>query len=266
MSPGVDPPKGSYTFAANVSAPAIFDVMVHYFHARGWNRIASLTTADATGQLADERLAAEVSRPENKGTQIVAQEHFAPADLTVAAQISRIKAATPQVLVAWAIGTPFVTVLRGLADAGYNDIPILASNAGMTYEQMKQWGPYLPQQLYFTGTPYLAGVTPPAQAKPLQEFYSVTKDVGLKPDMLTGLIWDPALIVLAALQRLGTSATAEQIHTYIEGLNGFPGIYGVYNFSNGDQRGIGEKELIIMRWDAKKNTWTTVSKADGVPL
>jgi branched-chain amino acid transport system substrate-binding protein len=265
ISPGVDPAKGSYSFSANVSAPAIFDSMVHYFHARGWNRIATLTTADATGQLADERLVAEVSQPENKGTQIVAQEHFAPADLTVAAQLSKIKAANPQVLVAWAIGTPFVTVLRGLGDAGYN-IPIAASNAGMTYEQMKQWGPYLPQQLYFTGTAYLAGITPPALAKPLQQFYSVTKDVGVKPDMLTGLIWDPALIVVSALQQLGTSATAEQIHSYIEGLKNFPGIFGVYDFSGGDQRGIGEKTLFMMRWDAQKNTWTTVSGVGGVPL
>ena len=265
MSPGLDPPKGSYSFAASVSGPDIFSAMVHYFHSKGWNRIATLTTSDATGQQADQRLGGAVALPENKGTQIVDQEHFAPTDLTVAAQVARLKAATPQVLIVWVIGTPFVTALRGLSDAAF-DVPVVGSNSNMIYDLMKQWAPYMPSQLIFSGPGFLGGVVPRAQAGAVRQFYSVSKDVGVTPDFGLALSWDPALIVVAALRQLGTSATADQIHAYIEKIHDLPGILGVYDFTNGEQRGLTQKDLTIMRWDAKKAQWVAISRAGGEPF
>jgi branched-chain amino acid transport system substrate-binding protein len=265
LSPGLDPVKGSYTFAASVSGPDIFSAMVHYFHSKGWNRIATLTTSDATGQQADQRLGGAIALPENKGAQLVDQEHFAPTDLTVAAQVARLKAAAPQVLIVWVIGTPLVTALRGLSDAAF-DVPLVASNSNMIYDLMKQWTPYLPSQLIFSGPGFLGGTIPRAQAGAVRQFYSVTKDVGVKPDLGLALSWDAALIVVAAYQQLGTGATAEQIHTYIEGLHHFPGILGVYDFTTGDQRGLTQKDLTIMRWDAKRDGWIAISKAGGEPF
>ena len=265
MSPGLDPPKDSFSFAASVSGPDIFSAMVHYFHSKGWNRIATLTTSDATGQQADQRLGGAIALPENKGTQIVDQEHFAPTDLTVAAQIARLKAAAPQVLIVWVIGTPFVTALRGLSDAAF-DVPVVGSNSNMIYDLMKQWAPIMPAQLIFSGPGFLGGTIPRAQADAVRQFYSVSKDVGVKPDFGLALSWDPALILVAALRQLGTGATAEQIHAYIEKVHNFPGILGVYDFTNGEQRGLTQKDLTIMRWDAKKDQWDAISKAGGEPF
>jgi branched-chain amino acid transport system substrate-binding protein len=265
LSPGLDPVKGSYTFAASVSGPDIFSAMVHYFHSKGWNRIATLTTSDATGQQADQRLGGAMALPENKGTQLVDQEHFAPADLTVAAQVSRLKAAAPQVLIVWVIGTPLVTALRALSDAAF-DVPLVASNSNMIYDLMKQWTAFLPSQLIFSGPGFLGGTIPRAQAGAVRQFYAVTKDVGVKPDLGLALGWDAALIVVAAYQKLGTAATAEQIHAYIEALHDFPGILGVYDFTTGNQRGLTQKDLTIMRWDSKRDNWIAISKPGGEPL
>jgi branched-chain amino acid transport system substrate-binding protein len=265
MSPGLEPVKGAYNFAASVGGPDIFAAMVRYFHKKGWNRIATITTSDATGQQADQRLGGALSTPENKGVTLVDQEHFAPSDLTVSAQVARIKAASPQVVVAWVIGSPFLTVLRGFSDAAF-DVPIFASNSNMIYDQMKSWGPYLPSQLLFSGPGFLGGATSRAQVEPVRQFYSVTKDTGVTPDFALALGWDPALIVISALQKLGTNATAEQLHNYLEGLRGFPGILGVYDFTAGDQRGLSQRDLTIMRWDAKKKEWVAASKPGGEPL
>jgi len=265
ISPGVRAPKDSFTFSASVGTQDTIHALARFFHARGWNRIATLTTTDATGQQADQAIGEALAAPENTGMQLVAQEHFAPTDVTVAAQIAKIKAAKPDALIAWAIGLPFGTVLRGLTDAGY-DLPVAASNSAMTYEQMKQWGPYLPRRLYFPGVPFLAGMAQNAQAKAaLQLFYSVTKAAGIKPDFQTGLAWDPALIVVSALRRLGTDATAEQIRDYIEKLRRFVGIAGTYDFTDGSQRGLSIKDVVVMRWDSTKNDWVAVSKLGGAP-
>jgi branched-chain amino acid transport system substrate-binding protein len=265
MSPGVEPARGSFIFSSSVSGPDIFSAMVHYFHKKGWNRIATLTTSDATGQQADERLGGAVSLPENKGVQVVDQEHFAPTDLSVSAQVARLKAAQPQVIVAWVIGTPFVTGLRSLSDAAF-DAPIFASNSNMIYDQMKQWASIMPSQLLFSGPAFLGGVTPRTQSAAVNQFFSVTKNVGVIPDFALSIAWDPALILTAALRQLGTGATAQQIHDYIENLRSFPGILGVYDFSTGNQRGLTQRDLTIMRWDSKKSTWVAVSKPGGEPM
>jgi branched-chain amino acid transport system substrate-binding protein len=265
QSPGLDPVKGSYSFATSISGPDIFSAMVRYFHKRGWNRIATLTTTDATGQQADQRLGGAVALPENKGVEVVAQEHFAPNDLTVTAQVARIKAANPQVLISWVIGTPFNTTLRGLSDAGF-DIPVVASNSNMIFDQMKTLAPILPQQLFFSGPGFLGGQIPRSQAKVVHDFFSVTKDVGVTPDFALSLGWDSAAIVISALRSLGTNATAQQIHDYIEGLHGFAGILGIYDFTTGDQRGLTQRDLTIMRWDAKKLEWVAVSRPGGQPF
>jgi ABC-type branched-subunit amino acid transport system substrate-binding protein len=262
ISPGVHAAPNSFTFAASVATADVIRALTRYFHAQGWNRIATLTTTDVAGQQADQSIAEAVGLPENSGAQIVDQEHFTATDVTVAAQIAKIKAASPQVLFAWVIGTPFGTALRGIADAGY-DIPVGASNADMTLDQMKQWGPYLPTQLFFPGVPFLAGMTPTRSKAALQLFYSVTKDTGLNPDFQTGIAWDPALILTSTLRELGPDASPDQIRDYIEKLHDFAGISGLYDFRDGNQRGLSQKDVVVMRWDAAKNNWVGVSKPGG---
>ena len=78
------------------------------------------------------------SRPENKDITVVDRAHFNTTDVSVAAQIEHIKAANPQVLIAWSTGTPIATVFKGIVQAGL-DIPIATTNGNMTYAQMTQY-------------------------------------------------------------------------------------------------------------------------------
>ncbi len=67
---------------------------------------------------------------------IVAHEHFKGEDLSVAAQMTKIKAAGPDVLVGWTTGTPFGTVLRNMSEAGLG-IPILTTAGDLSDAQMR---------------------------------------------------------------------------------------------------------------------------------
>ena len=67
-------------------------------------------------------------------------------------------------------------------------------------------------------------------------------------------------IAVDALRHLGTNATADQIHDYVEGLHGFAGIQGVYDFRNGDQRGLGDAANALFRWDAVKNDFVLAAR------
>lgn len=52
---------------------------------------------------------------------------------------------------------------------------------------------------------------------------------------------------------------------YIVNLHDYIGINGVYDFRDGSQRGLSEHNLMIMRWDIDKNTWSAASGLGGAP-
>ena len=262
LIPAIHPPRG-YVFSASVDTKDMIGTLVRYFRERGWTKIARVTTNDASGQDADDAFAATMALAENKDVTIVANERYNIADVSTAAQFARIKAAGAQGIIIWATGTPFGTALHGLRDSGL-EVPVAASNANMIYGQMKQYADFLPKELYFEGVGYLSGLGSPAEHAAQTEFLQTIKTAGILPDFQTGMAWDPALIIVDALRKLGPNASAAQLQAYIEKLGDFPGISGRYDFRDGSQRGLSQKDLVIMRWDDTAKTWTTASGPGGV--
>jgi phenylpropionate dioxygenase-like ring-hydroxylating dioxygenase large terminal subunit len=137
LSPAVHPPAGSYVFSSSVSTEDLVKALARYFRMRSWKRIGLVTSNDTTGQDLDRQIESVFGLPENKGIHLVAHEHFTTSDLSVAAQMSRIKAAAPDVVLTWSTGTPFGTLLHGISDVGI-DVPIAAVSSNQTYAQ---WDP-----------------------------------------------------------------------------------------------------------------------------
>lgn len=254
LTPGVTPPKGGYAFSTSISTGDLIVKTFEFFRKRGWRRIATLTTIDATGQDADDHFSEALALPANKGTEIVARQHFTNSDVSLAAQIARIRAAKPDVLIAWTTGPSIGTVFQNLVQAGY-DVPVLTTNANQTHLQMSQYRDILPKELYFPGVIFVTGEMQRKNAAALRAFYDACKEMGVKPDLQVGFAWDPALIIIDALRHLGPSPTSEQIRNYIEQLHGFAGINGIYDFRDGSNRGLGIGDAFIVKWDAARDTW-----------
>jgi len=268
LSPAIHPKAGSFTFSSNVSTGDYAIAFYRYFRAQNWKRIALITSTDASGQDADTGFDAALQLPEFKdsGLAIVSHEHFSIADLSVSAQMARIRAANPQVVICYSPGTPFGTLLQGVREAGLDKLPIATGTANMTYAEMKQYAQFIPPTLLFPGLPYLGHQADSAKEKQVQDtFYDAFKPLGIVPDLIQSFSWDPASIVVDALRAVGPDATADQVRLYIEGLHDYIGINGVYDFRDGSQRGLTEKNLMIMRWDIDKGTWSAVSGLGGAP-
>ena len=263
LSPGLQPAKDSYTFSVSVASSDMIGVALHYFRDRGWHRIARLTTTDATGQDADAAFAKWMALPENKDLTIVADEKFNVSDIGTAAQMARIKAALPQVVVVWATGTPMGTALRAYADAGLG-VPMFVSNSNMTTAQAKQYAEIVPQEYYSAAPGYVAHIAPSADSKRAQDVYfNSIASAGIANDYVAGIVWDAALIVTNALQKNGTKATASQIRDYISHLSNLPGISGTYDFTDGSQRGLSANNVMVMRFDRVSMTWRSASNFGG---
>ena len=265
LSAGMHPERGTYVFTYSASTTELIAVNVRYLRDRGLKRIAILTSIDASGQDGEHGIDAALAAPDNAGMTVVAREHYNVSDLSVAAQISRIKESGAQALIAWGTGTPIGTVFHGIQDSGL-DIPVSVSASNLLYVQMKAYANILPKEMISAGLPCIALDSLPAGAvkTAVSQYIDAFKAVGIRADLSQSIAWDPALIVLSAFKKYGANATAAQIKDYVSTLHGFAGANGMYDFRTGDQRGLtAATSGIMVRWDPAKDTWVAISKFGG---
>jgi len=269
LSPGFHPAAGGYAFSASSSSYDQIAALVRYYRLKGWTKLAALSGTDATGQDADRALEQILAMPENAGVKIVEHQHFNPTDVSVAAQMERIKASGAQALIAWSTGAPVATVFKGAIQAGL-DIPIAPSSGNQTFAQMAQYADFLPKQFVVPSAlyPEHAGVLQldPRMEALQQEMYAILKERNLRADNMVATSWDAGLIVVAGLRKLGPGATAQQLRDYIAGLTDFPGVDGIYDFKTYPERGLGPDSSAIMRFDVEGKRWVWLSKPGGAPL
>jgi branched-chain amino acid transport system substrate-binding protein len=268
FSPGISPAPGGYVFSSSVSTKDLAGGLLHYAGRRGWKRIALINSTDATGQDGARNFKSLVGTGDHSSVEIAADAQFNPTDVSVAAQIERLKGANPDLLVAWSTGGPIGTVFKAIRDAGLT-VPVATTDGNMTNAQMTQYAAFLPKELYIPSpnwpqSPRRSGSPDADAAKGV--FFKAFEGSGIKPDAPSTFAWDPALLVVEALRKLEPDATADDLRSYLVDLQGFAGVNGLYDFKRAPNRGLDESSVVVTRWDANAGGWTTVSQPGGNPL
>ena len=111
MSPVVRPPAGSFMFTVLQTTDDYLDVCLRYAEARGWHKIAVITTTDASGQDFDATLDRVMAKPEHRGETIVSHDHYGISDISVSAQVAHIKNSGADAMFGWSAGTAFGTLV-----------------------------------------------------------------------------------------------------------------------------------------------------------
>jgi len=266
MSPGMRPPAGSYMFSIGVNTQTLISVAFNYFRAKGWTRIATITSTDATGQEIEQGFDAALARPENAGLTIAARTRFNITDVSVSAQTERIRAAEPQVVIAWSTGSAIANIFKGLIQAGV-DVPVVTTTGNMVNSVMTQFAGFLPKQLLVPVTAYLPhegqyALDPRVEARQ-QEFFTIANTNKLPIDYMAAGVWDTLLMVTDALKALGPDAKAPQVKEWMTSQTAWAGMNGLYDFTKVPQRGLDAKDAIITRWDAAGGKWVPVSLPGG---
>lgn len=269
FSPGIHPPDGSYMFSIGVSTHDLVKTLFHYFKLRGWTRVASITSTDATGQDIEAAFSEALKDPENQGVQLVERARFTVGDISVASQIAQIKAADPQVLVAWSTGGAIANVFKGVLQAGLN-IPVATTNGNQANLVMTRFADFLPKELYvptsvFPEHPATLKLDPRVEAKQAI-FYKAMHKAGLPIDYMAAGVWDTTFMVVDALRKLGDKASAAQVRDYLASQNDLAGINGIYDFKDVPQRGLDTRNALVTQWDSATRSWKVVSAPSGVPL
>lgn len=264
------PPFGSYVFSAALGFGSAAQATLNYIESKGWTRIAFLDSTDTSGHSADLAFQAALKMPQYKNLQVVTWQHFAVSDVSVAAQMSVITSKNPQILIAFATGAPFGTVVKGVVNSGFSK-PVLTDDGNMTYAELDRF-PTMPSGgLYMSSGAWDAANVLTGKEKAVdQQFLDLMKQAGIKPDVGSVLPWDPVSIVVSALKKYGVNATGKQIHQYIESQTDYPGVMGMYNFSlntiDSRQRGLSTASDFIYKWISSSKGWQVVSHAGGKTL
>jgi branched-chain amino acid transport system substrate-binding protein len=263
----IHPPKGAFAFSGNPSTKDFTAVGLRYLMAKGVRKLALLTSTDTSGQDGEQVALENLRLPEFRDLQLVANEHFGVADISVTAQLARIKAAGAQAVDAWTTGTPFGTVLRAVAESGWDGI-VMTNGANQSRIQMEQYASFLPRDLIICTAPvYAIGQVPAAVRLARATWLDSMHQVGVAdPDLTHFSAWDPAIIVVNALRARGTDVTAAQLRDYMENLHDVSLTNGIYDFRRGDQRGIDPRASVVVTWDKGKREFVTISRPGGLPL
>ena len=266
LSPGIYPAAGGFMFSSSNATKDLAAAQLRYFRSKGLVRLASITSTDASGQDFARNLKDLLALPENKDVQFVAETTFNPTDVSAAAQIERIKGANPQALIAWSTGAAIGTVFKAVQDTGL-DIPVATTDGNMTYASMDRYADILPKELLIPSPEWPQGTLRdvPAGVLAAKTDFFAAFPAPTKPDAASSFAWDPALIVVTALDRLGPSASAEQLRAELAGLKDVPGVNGVYDFVAHPQRGLDDSNVVITRWNKAGGAWDVVSGPRGIP-
>lgn len=259
-SPLITPPARGYVFRGAPNTDDYQPVIIRYFLGRRLKKIAMITSTDASGDLFDQKMTATLNLPEFRDAKLVSREHFNPTDINVGAQVAQIKAAQPDVVVTFTAGTATGTVFRGLSDAGM-DVPVFASGTNMNLNQLQQYAAFLPKDLIFNGSTGLTEETtiPPAVKLQRANFFKAMSAAGIRPEAAHIFSWDLSMAAIEALRSLGPSATAEGVHNYMERLRRFAGVEGIYDFTTGDQAGIGQSAVALFRYVQAKSSFELIT-------
>jgi branched-chain amino acid transport system substrate-binding protein len=266
LSPGLYPKPGSFVFSSSNATADLLAAQIRFFRMSGLTRIAAITSTDASGQDAARQIKAILALPENKEMALAADTTFNPTDVSAAAQLQRLKSAGPQAVIAWSTGAAIGTVFKAIIDVGL-DVPVATTDGNMTYAEMAQFKDILPKTLYIASPEWPASDRPVPQevASAKAAFFKAFKDADAQPDAAYTFAWDPAVIVVSALKKLGPTATPTQLRDYLGNLTSFAGINGVYDFQKVPQRGLDDSNVVITQW-RKDEGWRVISQPKGVPL
>jgi branched-chain amino acid transport system substrate-binding protein len=255
FSPIIRPVAPSFVFSAGPSAYDSTVAGLRWAKTHKMTKVAFINSTDTTGQVFEAAGKTGLQLPGLRGIQLVADEHFSISDVSVTAQLSRIKSSGAQILYINTTGTALGTVLRNAYDLDL-DLPIMTVSGNINYTQVGQYASFLPKELYFSGYRYLVHATqPPGPVHDAQQrFIAALKAVGVqRPDLSNTYAWDGTMLVVEALRHLGTKATADQVRQYIATSHNYAGINGIMDFRDSQQRGLQAYATAIVAWEKAKN-------------
>lgn len=233
----------------------VSQVQGDWMKANGITKIASFGVNNGFG--ADSMLALK-QVAEDEGIEIVWEGTFEPGDTDFSAQLTQIAGTDAQAVIAHATpaeGAPLTVQYRDLG----LEIPIVHNHGIGNQAFIDLAGEAAEGVLFPIGKLMVVDDLPAddPQKEVLTQYVADYTDYtgGSTPSIFGGHAWDSMQMAIMALEAVGPNPAA--IRDYLEGIQNFAGISGVFNISAEDHNGIGKETLVMVQ--IKDGTWVYVA-------
>jgi branched-chain amino acid transport system substrate-binding protein len=236
----------------------VAQVQGDWLKARGITKIASLGVNNAFGA---DSIQAMQTVAADLGIEIVYEGTFEPGDTDFSAQLTQVAGSGAEALLVHATpgeGAPLTVQFRDLG----LEMPIVHNHGIGNPTFIELAGDAAEGVLFPIGKLLVADGLPAAdpQKEVLVQYIADYAEYtgGNKPSTFGGHAWDSMYMTIMAFQAVGSDRAA--IRDYLEGIQNFAGISGVFNLSAEDHNGIGKESLVLVQ--IKDGTWMYVPPAE----
>ncbi len=200
-------------------------------------RIAILNSTDAYGSQGADLIAKQ------SGFTVVAHESFPLTASDVTVQLTKIRAANPQALVLWGSAPLVGVALRNAAQLGMT-IPTFSGLAADNPGNIKAAASATTLAHWL-----VEGVLDAANPLPRQRqgFAAIKGKYGYDPDIFAAVGWDAMFVLARALGKAGAQPTRQSLQAAMTTISNFPGLAGVYTWTNTYRDGTGISSLIWLK-------------------
>lgn len=235
-----------YVFKSPQRSSIAVERLFMYLKEKGLTKVALMSAADGFGK--DGARWMDKLAPKY-GIEIIAKESFGNRDTDMTAQLTKVKNAQPQAILAWTIGPAGSIVAKNKAQLGI-EIPLFQCHG-------------LPDPKYIE----LAGAASEGDRMPstklmvadqlddndpqkpvIQEFIKLYNEKGYDKQFPinthSGYAWDAIMIVANAMKKVGTDK--EALRAEIENTKNYVGVSGTYNITAEDHNGLAVDSMVIV--------------------
>jgi len=236
----------------------VAQVQADWMAAKGITSIASFGVNNGFGV---DSMGALKTVAADMGIDIVWEGTFEPADTDFSAQLTQIAGSGAEALIVHATpaeGAPLTVQFNDLALG----IPIVHNHGIGNQAFIDLAGDAAEGVMFPIGKLLVADGLPdtdPQKATLLQYIDDFTEYTGgATVSTFGGHAWDAMQMAFSALQAVGPDPAA--IRDYLEGIQNFAGISGIFNLSSQDHNGIGKESLVMVQ--IVNGTWEYVAPED----
>jgi branched-chain amino acid transport system substrate-binding protein len=228
-------------------APAVRDfmtVLVQYSQKKGYKRIASLNATDAFGQAEITNL--KELAPKH-GLQVVAAESFGVEDTSFNAQLTRIRAAKPDIIYNGASSRSAILTFRAFQQMGFKQ-PLVVTQAAVGKAFFDAIGSASAADGVMT--PMQTGVFGGAAAADAKLYAEMEKAIGRTPVYFNTFGYDVGLITEAAVAK--SNGTRQGLRDALESLKDLPAVNGPVTYTSQDHTGQNFRSIAMGKLQAGK--------------
>lgn len=232
-----------WVFKTPQSDHLIVGVLVDYLKAKGLTKVGWLNVDYAFGQLGWIEFEKATAAA---GLSVVANEKFGQKDVDMTAQLTRVKAASPQAVVVWSIPPSASIATKNYADLGLR-MPMFQSH-GVGNKKYIELASGAAEGVRFPAGKLLVAeqLADNDAQKPVLLAYARDFETRYGPrNTFGGHAWDAVQLAVRALGKAGSDRGG--VRAAIEGTRNFVGISGVFDFSPSDHNGLDRRAATMIQ-------------------